>query len=133
MPQFIPKTVSTTVDLATDILLYSIGDEKTDSFVIDPATVTANSDGRKIVPAGAFITKITATKAYGPHAAGAADGRQTIARGSCAVTTAQVDVTDGPVAIGGYIGDAIFKTAKLTLYGATLGAVQAALPTCEFR
>jgi hypothetical protein len=115
------------------VLRYQSGDEKTESVVIDPATVTADADGNKIVVAGSLLVKITASGAYGPYASGAADGRQTLGTSpNCVICTADVDVTRGPEAIGGWFSDTMFESANLTLFGATLSNVKAAFPRCDF-
>jgi hypothetical protein len=126
---------SSTVMRNVEPLKYATGAEKTESVVIDPATVTANAAGRKIVPAAALVVRKTTGGMAGPFASGATDGRQTLANSSpptVFITSAEIDVTDGPRAIGAYFGGAAFDSAHLTLYGATLTAARAALPTCEF-
>jgi hypothetical protein len=117
------------------VLQYRTGAEGIESIVVSAATVTAGADGRKIVEAGSLLTRITASKKFGPFASGATDGRQTLAAptnlGVTAVfLTDDLDVTDGDKPLGGYATNCWFNNADLNLNGATQAAVRAAFPTC---
>jgi hypothetical protein len=111
--------------------------EVSESIVIDPATVTADASGHKIVAKGSLLCRITATGAYGPYASGASDGRQTPGTGGVipplsVICSASVDVTNGPEAIGGYFAGCDFETANLTLFGLATATAKAAFPNCRF-
>jgi hypothetical protein len=129
------RTVTrTTMDVtpAPEFFKYGFnGSEKSTDAVIDPSTITADANGRKIVKGGSVFVKITASGNYGPYAAGAADGRQTpgIAP-NVVIISADVDVTDGPWAIGGYYSGCDFDSAKLTLFGLSVAALRTAMPLC---
>jgi len=121
-----------------EILKYGAnGVEFQESVVIDPTVVSANSRGHKILKRGSLIVKITATGEFGPYAAGAEDGRETLAAPAggaptCGILNMDVDLTDGAKAAGMYYALANFDTSKLTTFGAALSAVKAAMPSCFF-
>jgi len=130
------ETVSFTP--SPEILKYGgNGVEFQESIVLNPAVVTADARGHKILKRGSLIVKITATGEFGPYAAGATDGRQTLAAPAgaaptCGILNMDVDLTDGAKAAGMYYGLANFDSSKLTLFGATLTAIRAAMPSCFF-
>ena len=112
---------------------YVSGGEKSDSVVIDAATVAADAAGNKVLKAGSLLVKITASGAYGPYAAGATDGRQTLGTApNCVILSADTDVTRGDEAMGGWFADCAFEISQCTLFGATAAAVRAAFPRSDF-
>lgn len=76
---------------------------------IDPATVVAGGDGRKILKPGTPLGKITASGKYGPYLTGAVDGRQTPTDFALGDT---VDVTDGE-AVARVFDHAVLLEARL--------------------
>jgi hypothetical protein len=59
---------------------------KRGGITLDALLVTADSDGNKIVPAGTFVSEVTATGKYGPYAA-YTNEVQTITEGGSGLTT----------------------------------------------
>ena len=62
---------------------------------IDADTVSEDADGKKILPAGTPLGKITATGLYGPYDATATDGRET----ALVMIAEPVDCTKGDMAV----------------------------------
>lgn len=115
------------------IFRYFNGAEHSISCVIDSSTVTADSDGNKILKEGSLLVKITASGAYGPYASGAADGRQTLGIApNCVILSGDLDVTRGDEALGGWHSQCDFESSQLTLFGATLANVKIAFPQSRF-
>ena len=67
----------------------------TGGVTIDADTVSADADGRKILPAGTPLGKITATGLYGPYDATATDGRET----ALVMIAEPVDCTEGDMVV----------------------------------
>ncbi|MDL5159412.1 head decoration protein [Actinomycetospora termitidis] len=88
---------------------------KQGGITIDPATVSANSDGKKVVKGGTVMGKITATGKYGPYASGASDGRQA----AVGVLFAGDIRVDGGDTVAGLMIQGSVKEARLTGLDAT--------------
>jgi hypothetical protein len=121
-------------------LKYRHGDEKAKSVVVYSSVVSLDDDSRRLVNRGAILCEITSGDGdgkYGPYLKTAADGRQTLARGSCVVASKGLDVTLGDRPIGGWFADCIFDKSELTTggistYGTSLTSLQTAFAQCEF-
>ena len=70
------RRASLDIDPSVDWLASEHYMVKRAGITIDYTTVTANSDGRRIIKGGTLIGKITASGKYGPYSDAASDGRQ---------------------------------------------------------
>jgi hypothetical protein len=115
-------------------LQYVTGAEGVQSVVVKAATVVADGDGNKVLRSGTLLVKLTDGTGYGPYAAGALDGRQTVkTTPDSVILSGDLDVSDNvDRAQGGYYDGATFKITQLTLNGATVATVRTAFPTCHF-
>ncbi|AJW76992.1 head decoration protein [Marinitoga sp. 1155] len=82
--------------------------------VIDSSTVTADSDGDKILKAGTILGKITASGKFGPYDSTATDGRQT----AVGILAHDVDVTKEDAMVN-YLIHGVVQESKLTGIDAT--------------
>jgi hypothetical protein len=97
--------------LASDQLMV-----KRAGITLSAATVTADSNGDKILKAGTFVAPITSTAEvgkYGPFATGAADGRQTPDANKSGYLLESVNLRDGDVVTGCMISGSVLK-ARVT-------------------
>jgi len=126
------------------------GREAVRSVMALASTVVADSDGRRLLPAGTVLCKITSGHAYeaaapfyGPYTKDASDGRESIDAGSAVILDTGVEVTIGNTAVGGvhgfaefdldYIQDDDAAGDAVSKHGTTLTALEDAFPTCIFR
>jgi len=121
-------------------LKYAVGAEIAKTVVIYSSTVELDDDSRRLVPGGTLLTKITSgtgSDKYGPYSGTATDGRQTVDTGTVCITQRGHDVTLGDKAVEGLYAMCVFDKSELTtggyaLHGISLGALEAALPSCVF-
>lgn len=121
-------------------LKFRTGAEVIPSFVLASGTVSADSNGNKFVAKGTLVCKLTSgadSGKYGPYLKTASYGQQTLAYGAAAILTEGHDLSMGDEEAAGVIAFAAFDYSELTLpglsnHGATLTALKAAFPNCEF-
>lgn len=128
--------------LAGDIpLKYVTGAEVRMDIVVDYTTITANSDGQRVVDKGELLCRITATDKFGPYLSTETDGRQTVsapANGTVQTVIAgeQRYVTLGDGIVGGYYHNCVFDLSLVEAASEAAGigtaALVAAFPTCTF-
>ena len=122
-------------------LKYRNGAEFIETLVVYASTVTADSDGRRLLPAGTIMCEITSGTGdgkYGPYAKTASDGRQTI--GSTVqpyVLLEGLDVSLGDLPAGGLWANCVFNTSEiLSVNGistANLSDLKTAFPNAEWK
>ncbi|RKY14055.1 MAG: hypothetical protein DRP52_01060 [Planctomycetota bacterium] len=117
------------------------GSELAKTRTIYASTVPADSDLRKMVPAGTLLVKITSgtgINKYGPYLKTASDGRESPAENGVGFTTAAYDMTVcGDKALALWYADCVFEPDNLTmggysLWGSSLTDLKAMFPTCIF-
>lgn len=127
-------------------LKYQKGDEAVETLVAYASVVTPDEHGRRLLPAGTLMCKITSGDGvgkYGPYTDTATDGRQNLVAGDTYVLTESHDVTFGDQAVGGYYMDCIFDLTQvadagaagtpIAKEGASLAALKAAFPHSVFK
>lgn len=127
-------------------LKYQKGDEAVETLVAYASVVPFDENGRRLLPAGTVMNKITSgvgLNKHGPYSKTATDGRQTLTAGDTYVLTESHDITFGDVAVGGYYMDCIFDLTQvadagaagtpISKHGASLTALKAAFPHSVFK
>jgi len=127
-------------------LKFQIGDEKADSLVACASAVSLNDDGRRLLPAGTLLNKITSgahTGMHGPYDPTKSNGQQTLTAGTSYVLVESHDVTYGDKPVAGYFMDCVFDVTQvadsgaagtpISKHGAALTALKAAFPQCVFQ
>lgn len=95
---------------------------KRGGITLDAATVTADANGDKIIKAGTFVSRITATGKYGPYATGASDGRQTPSDDTSGYLPEGVNLRDGDVICGVFISCSVLSARVTPTPDATIKA-----------
>ena len=120
-------------------LKYRTGGEIIQSFVLASGSVTADSNGNKIVAKGTLVCEITSGDddgKYGPYLKTATNGAQTLSVGACGVTMEGHDLATGDEEAACVTSFAAFDKSELTLPGLSLNdnlaELKAAFPRCEF-
>lgn len=127
-------------------LHFRSGGEKARTVVVFASGVTLDSDGRRILPAGTVLNKITSGNGdgkYGPYTKTASDGRQTVSRGVSVVLANGVDVSLGDRAVAGWFANCVFDPDYVQDEGAAgdpiskfdstyTTTLRNAFPTCEW-
>lgn len=138
MPYFARRSDSLHGDVP---LKYVTGAEVRMDIVVDYTTITANSDGQRLVDKGELLCRITATDKFGPYDASESDGRQTVsapADGEVQTVVAgeQRYVTLGDGIVGGYYHNCVFDLSEVEdaseASGIGTADLVAAFPTCIF-
>jgi hypothetical protein len=104
-------------------LKYKTGAEKANSVVLYASTIALDDDGRRLLPGGSLLCKITSgtgADKYGPYSKTATDGRQTLTELAAVITEVGYDVTLGDRAVEGLYADCVFDKSELTLNGVSL-------------
>ena len=94
------KRTTTTVTGKASFLASEHFVVKRGGITLDASLVTADGNGDKILKAGTFVAKVTATGKYGIHAAGATDGRQTPGVDDSGYLLEEANLRDGDVVTG---------------------------------
>jgi hypothetical protein len=104
-------------------LKYKTGAEKANTVVIYASTISFDDDGRRLLPGGSLLCKITSgagADRYGPYSKTASDGRGSLTELAAVITEVGHDVTLGDRAVEGLYADCVFDKSELTLYGVSL-------------
>jgi len=128
---FTPKLITTSdnVNREASFLASDQLSVKRCGITLDAATVTADGNGDKVLKAGTFVSKITATGKYGPYASGASDGRQTPSDDTSGYLLESVNLRDGDVIAGCLLNGSVLSarvtpTPDATIKAAVKGRIQ---------
>jgi len=117
------------------------GAEPVETLVIYSSTVTADAEGRRLIPAAQVLCEITSGLGdgqYGPYSKTASDGRQTIgATYQPYVAIEGLDVTLCDLPIGGLWAQCVFDVSEIEassgISHADLATLKTAFPNAEFK
>lgn len=122
-------------------LKYRTGVEPMETLAVYSSTVTADSDGRRLLAAGTILCEITSGTGdgkYGPYLKTATDGRQTIGNTyQPYVLLVGHDVTLGDLAVEGLWAQCVFNTSEIEdvndISHADLSTLKTAFPNAEWK
>ena len=122
-------------------LKYRTGAEPIETLVIFASSVTADSDGRRLISAATILCEITSGNGdglYGPYVKTATDGRQTIgATNQAYVSLVGHDVTLYDKQADGLWAFCVFESSEIydvnSISTADLSTLQTAFPNAEWK
>ena len=121
-------------------LKYKTGGEIIKSVVLAYSSWTADSAGRKLVPAGQLLSQITSgtdSGKYGPYLKSASDGTEALTVDKVGILVEGHDLAFGDQSAAVVVAFAAFDISELSLsdaspYDAGLTSLKTAFPNCEF-
>ena len=134
-----PKVIDSTWK-RRKVLKLRTGAEPLETLEVYSSTVTADSDGRRLIHAGTIMAEITSGTGdgkYGPYDPDAADGRQTLGVSASYVTLVGHDVTLGDKAVEGLWAQCVFNYSEIldvnSVSTGDLSALKTAFPNADWK